>query len=289
MNFDYLNKPEYLFQPGLILKKLFKTKSITLAKLPWGNSININPSENIGKAINDTSIYDLSVTEAITRICETGDSVLDVGANIGFTSLLMNFCVGKSGCVYSFEPHPHIFEKLKVNIALNNYSIKHLYKLALSSYKGEASLVIPEDFKTNEGICYVDKENKDGHHSIKIDLDTLDHIIPIDIKINLMKMDVEGHEIDVLKGASYFLKKQLILNILFEGNDNENKEVIDYLKSFGYTIYRLDKTILRLKLMTPGSKFKKPIWEPTNYLATLNPDQIKEKFQSLGYKCFSLK
>jgi hypothetical protein len=41
--------------------------------------------------------------------------------------------------------------------------------------------------------------------------------------------------------------------------------------------------------MTPGSKFKKPIWEPTNYLATLKPDQIKEKFQGLGYKCFSLK
>lgn len=280
-----LNKPEYFYRPKLIIKKIWGqalTSGDKICTLSWGGRISIRPTENIGKSILNTQIYDLAVTEAIYRLCKEGDTVIDAGANIGYTSLLMLHRIGITGKLLAFEPHPYIFKKLESNIRLNNYKNHKLYNIGLSNQSGKAKLIIPNYFNENEGVSFIADDDSNNTESIEIDIKQLDEIIEGSQNIKLLKIDVEGHELKVLEGAKKLLSKQLIENVLFECN-HENKIIVEFLESFGYMVYRLDKTFAKIKLSLPTSKNKNPSWEPINYLATHKAPEIKELFHRLGY------
>lgn len=279
----YLKKPEYFFQPSTIIKKLFTTqKRIVIRKTPWGSNIEINSKEAIGTAIARTGIYDLAVSEILWRLIEPGDFVLDVGANIGYTANLSSHRAGSTGKVWAFEPNPMLLSRLTKNLQYLKYQNTTLFPLALSNFNGKGFLVLPEIYSINEGVAFIGSSN--DVNTVNVELRKLDDLLPDGTFISVLKIDVEGHELSVFKGAQKALDKKLINNIIFEDHNKYPSEVSQLLLEKGYEIFRIEKGWLKVLLKNPNSIVRNS-WETINYLATLNSEIIREKLNGSHYKC----
>lgn len=279
----YLKKPEYFLQPSAIIKKLFtKQKEIVTRKTPWGSDIEVNAKESIGTAIARTGIYDLPLTEILWRLIEPGNFVLDIGANIGYTANLSSHRAGPEGTIWAFEPNPLLLPRLKKNLQyLKNQNVT-LFPIALSDVNDMGFLVLPEVYSKNEGVAFIGSSN--DTNTIKTELKKLDDLLPPGATINVLKIDVEGHELSVFKGAEKALEKKLINNIIFEDHNTYPSEVCKFLLEKGYQIFRIEKGWLKVFLKNPNSKINRP-WETRNYLATLNAEMIRKKLNGSLYKC----
>lgn len=283
--FSLLNKPEYLFRPVQIFRRFWRKDSSV--KLPWSVQITVNRNESVGKSILNTGFHDLTVTESIVRLLERSEIVIDAGANFGYFTLLMSRVTGSNGQVYSFEPHPVIYRRLQDHISKNFLTNVHAYEVGLSSNASDGYLIIPDSFEQNEGIASVSFDG--GGDRTKIKLTTLDSLLDGTQKaIGLMKIDVEGHELDLLKGASALLKQQKIRDIVYEDHHGQPSEVACYLQSFGYTLFRLEKRLFGPKLHPHDLRIDTPPWETPNYVATINAKRVISKFQAFGWKCMML-
>jgi len=266
-----LNKPEYLYNPQKILTRLYypflKNKGISkIVKLNPRISIKVNIDEVIGRSIYTSGVYDLAVSEFIQRVVLPGDTCVDVGANIGYTSLLMLDKIGKDGQLFCFEPNVEINQKLVENLqTVNRFSAKiSISNCALSESKGSSFLSVPEFFGGNNGISFLKSEGGDGTYEVPTD--TLDNTVP-KTAIKLLKMDVEGHELGVLKGADTLLSSGLIEYILFEDQPPFPSPVFQILTNYGYKIWKLAKTVKGLKLVTPEDTSYDLSYEPFNFVA----------------------
>lgn len=193
-------------------------------------------------------LYEEEETSIIKKIVKEQMNVLDIGANIGYFSLMMANLIGPKGKVYAFEPNPKMFLRLKKNLEINpSYSDQiEINQLALGNMEGIAKLFcpppgleglgglrntkrIPIDKTINVNVITLDKYVKE--HNIK--------------KIDFIKLDVEGGEYDVIKGAEDTLTKNHPI-ILFEAEEKNIApydyhvfEVIDYLKNNGYVVEKI--------------------------------------------------
>jgi FkbM family methyltransferase len=281
----YLKRPEYYFSLRSVINKLFKPKKgVITHTTPWGNKMEIDVNETIGNAIYSTRIYDLALSETLWRLIEPGNFVLDIGANIGYVSSLCSFKTGVNGKVWSFEPNPLIVKRLIKNIEYSNFKNIKLFPFALSDKNKEGFLEIPEIFSFNQGVAFVGSgENKSN--AIKIDLKKLDDVVPLDTIIDVLKIDVEGHELSVFKGAENLINKKLIANIIYEDHDPYPSDIAKFLLEKGYIIYRIEKGWFNLILKDPLSEPSNSGWDPINYLATLDTGFVKEKMKGYMYRC----
>ncbi len=153
---------------------------------------------------------------------------LDIGANIGNHSLYFSDYFKN---VYSFEPHPRTFGVLKLNAELSNNI--QAYCMGLSSKEGSAELFVNQANMGSNSLVVSSGE------TIHIKLDTLDHVAEgwNEQEVGMMKIDVEGHELDVLIGATETIKKHQPI-ILFEQHSTDFKngesEVVNKLNELGY-------------------------------------------------------
>ena len=166
---------------------------------------------------------------------KTGMNVIDVGTNFGET--LLHFAsLSKTGTVIGFEPVPYIFEKCKSNIALNNFDNIILENLALSDSAEE--LIFNDPQNNNSGGVFLSR----GSGTNKVNAITLDNYIDSKMitKVDLIKIDVEGFEMQVIKGAINTLKKLrplLIIELIDTNLSKQNTsstEIIALLKTLGY-------------------------------------------------------
>lgn len=290
------SKAEYINRPVQVLHKLVwpllsRNKDYQVI-LPWQVPLKINPYQNIGKSIFTLGVYDLIVSEALNLIINDGDHVLDIGANIGYMTNLMSVKCGKNGVVHSFEPHPGLIEEyLKVNIQLlRGHGIKNikLYETALSDRTGLGQLYIPIGFGNNDGIASLEL-NDEANSNIVIQTSTLDAILPSNHKIKLAKVDVEGHEFSVFKGASNLMSTGCIENIVYEEHTGITSDASVHLHAIGYEIFKLNRSINGVILSHPDDESCDLPYEPVNYLATQNPMYIKELFTNKGWSIYKLK
>jgi len=163
---------------------------------------------------------DLNVLDSILK---PGNTVVDIGANIGLISLYAAKLVGSSGKVYSIEPHPKIFSYLEKNIQLNNSTIIKLNNVCLGETNGMVSF---SDGKSDD-----QNQVQLDSNGLQVPMIRLDEFDISETRINLLKIDVEGYELNVFKGAIETLKK--VQAIYLEVNVNINSE------SFGYTAVEL--------------------------------------------------
>jgi len=156
------------------------------------------------------------------------DLFVDVGANIGSYTILAAGHVGAS--VISVEPVPKTFEYLKNNIAINQVANKVImYNLALGNEKGQISFTTTLD--TMNHVATASETN-----TIEVPVDTLDAIVENNKEPLLLKIDVEGFETNVLKGADQTLRKKNLKAIIIELNGSGTK--------YGY-----DERLLHEKLL----------------------------------------
>ncbi len=151
--------------------------------------------------------FQFASRQRLYSLIHPGDTVLDIGANLGEVSLNAARMVGDAGKVFAFEPFPANFRKLQENAALNCFSNLSLINKALGSEATTLSMFSPQD--GNEGMNRISSSASPGSDETSVDVITLDDFVDDEAlkKIDLIKIDVEGFEMNVLKGAIKSLQK----------------------------------------------------------------------------------
>ena len=255
--------------------------------LPWGIPIRISKDEFIGRSIWSTGVHDIAVSEAICRALRPGDTAVDAGANIGYMTGLMALRAGRRGRVLAFEPHPALFDSLRYNASLVAASPSackpELYEIALSDSNGKATLQIDKDWKGHHGLAHL-AESQASNDAVAIEVQTrrLDDIADVE-DISLLKLDVEGHEAIVLRGASRLLAERKIRTVIYEERAGMAGRSHEILSGAGFTLFYLDSrrsgafiAPLRTPRVTPAPDF----------LATLDPEEMRRRFSDSGWQLF---
>jgi FkbM family methyltransferase len=169
-----------------------------------------------------------------------GDIVVDVGAHIGQYTILASRRVGLTGQVISIEPEPRNFEILKRNISLNQLcNVKPVACAAYSSHT-KTKLFLPEEEsgRTIYNTVMKERAGNNGRY-VEVDTATLDSVLEsLGLsKVNWIKIDVEGAELEVLRGACNILAESNKVRVLVEIHSvSLYKDVSDYLKSLKFKI-----------------------------------------------------
>lgn len=285
-----LGKPEYLFRPIQVLRRLNREfrhvpERVSVA-LPWGLDVQVRPRETIGSCVWRAGIYDLCTCECLWRLLDPGEKALDVGANFGHMTGLMARCVGQHGKVIAFEPHPEVFAELQGNVSRwrKHFGLGaiEVIQAGVSSESGTGLLHIPDGFRENRGLASLSKPIESGFHDVSVELIALDDLL-VDASIGMMKLDVEGHELSVLKGAERLIRKTKIRDIIFEEHNELPTPVTDYLEDSGYTVFSLDYTVFRPQAepVRKGQRNKRR--DAPNYLATAAPERAQERLAKIGW------
>lgn len=157
--------------------------------------------------------HELTEIKFLKQIIKNGDTVLDLGANIGVYTLIFAKLVGKSGHVFAFEPDPTNFEILSKNVKENKHENVTLVQKAVSEKNDKIKLFVSKRNHASHRIF--DSEEK--RNSIEVDVITLDTYFKKNKNpINFIKMDVEGVEGATLLGASNIIKNSKDLVIMME-------------------------------------------------------------------------
>jgi FkbM family methyltransferase len=287
---NYIKRPEYVWHPRQAMRRLLRIGKEPLAiediKLPWGATVRVHTGENIGRDIYLYGIFDKIVPEAIWRLLDSGESAVEVGANIGQNVSLMVHRVGPTGRVIAFEAHPEIYAELAANAkgwkpnAARNLSLFHV---AMGEEPGAAVIKIDEEFLRNRGSASIRQVDQQAERAFQVRVDVLDAYVTDWPKIALCKIDVEGKELEVLKGAKNAIHQGRIRDVIFEDFEQKPSPVTKFLSNYGFTIYELHQTLLKPRLAdvtnesVPGFSY--------NYLATLEPERSVARFRSPGWKC----
>ena len=262
-------------------------------RLPWGNKINISLKKAIGRAVAFCGVYELGMMEIIERLLKPGDCVVDVGANIGYVTSLMARKVGPKGKVLAFEPEPTLAEKLKNNVALWDRSTNAEVTIiigALSKCSGtqeffSRGLMVDRNGNTNSGLGTLEKlGNPYNENSISVDVHTLDTFFSeASSQIDLMKLDVEGHELSVFEGSEKLFSEHRIRYVVFEEHGGNKAPTIRWLQKHRYFVWAIQKNFNCVELI-PVEKTSRVInWEPTNYFASIEAN-VGEQFSSGSWR-----
>jgi FkbM family methyltransferase len=168
---------------------------------------------------------------------EEGQTVLDIGAHIGFYTLMAARQVGSTGKVIAVECDPSNFNMLKRNVDMNNFKNVITVNSALSDVDGYVKMYLAWDSALTTGDA---KRHKQKHvracvslRSMKVD--TLLNQLGIHY-VNWMKIDVEGMEMQVLRGAARTLLQSPCIKIIIEISQENLREVLEYLQGFGFSV-----------------------------------------------------
>jgi FkbM family methyltransferase len=215
----------------------------------WGLRIIINPDTEIGRAIYLSGRYEPSTMHVMQRLLPEGGCFVDVGGNAGMFSLAAAAKVGVAGSVYVFEPSPREYKALRRNVELNALSNVTTLQQALSDSSGTTALRIAEVWHSGhntlgEAFAYEDVETTDH---VVVQMTTLDEFardLSMD-RLDLIKIDVEGAELKVLRGGRETLTRMrpVVILELFDAALRKSGASADAVRAFfddiGYTLLRI--------------------------------------------------
>ena len=212
------------------------------------------------------SLFESDEFQLLRKLCCSGMTVIDIGANIGIHTVELANLVGPTGRVISYEPEMSNFETLCRNIAANNYFFVTPVRSAVGNRVGSASLYISRSHSGDHRVTStsVVRERK------QVPMVSLDSSLPVDTAVHLVKIDVQGAEGLVLQGMRRILTTNPGLCVIFEfwpigliQFGFKPDEVLADLLALGYRIYQIDKRF----------NFEVRISTPLEFLNTLKPGQ----------------
>ena len=139
---------------------------------------------------------------------QPGHVFVDVGANIGYFSLLAATVVGSAGSVFAFEPDPSNFQLLEANVRLNDFEdIVHCCQAGLAAERGNGRLYLSEDNLGDHQIFASGEARASVHITL---INGSDFLAPRVSRIDLLKVDTQGSEFGVIKGLMPILRQQTV-------------------------------------------------------------------------------
>jgi len=205
-------------------------------------SLEVVPEDEIGRFLYVYGLWDLQTTRFLLHVLESGMTMLDIGANVGYLSLLAAERIGPDGLVHSFEPDREIRGRLERNIARNGLSNIVVRKEAVTKSSGEVRFFKSAE-ASNQGISStVEGPGPHGERretepelvpAVRLD----DVAISLDRPVDVVKLDVEGAELDALEGGGELLGAPAAPLVIFEAY--ELGPVAEAFEALGFTVRRL--------------------------------------------------
>jgi FkbM family methyltransferase len=212
-------------------------------RLRNGMSIRVVWTDVIGYSICVDGYYDISSIRALSTVLKPGMTFVDVGTHVGQYTLVASDIVGRTGSVHSFEPQADTFELLQHHVGTNKLTNVHLNRCALSETCSEAELYLA--CPDNVGQSSFRRPHNYSGKAVTVPCLTLDdYADERGLKINVIKIDVEGAELSVLRGAGKILsgsaKPSLIVEFWEEFQREYGSsctEMAAFLNEHGYKLF----------------------------------------------------
>jgi FkbM family methyltransferase len=184
----------------------------------------------------------------LANLLNPGDVFYDVGANVGFFTVIGAKIVGPTGQVYAFEPVPDNYSFLGKNIEINNFRNVSTHKYAISKSGGKGELFLSE-YSGGSTLSEASMP-PDFKGTLPVELATIDDLVVEKgfLPPSLVKIDVEGAEMDVIQGMVQTIEqyKPIIIYEIDDGDENayiqKQQECDRFIQNFGYEVIRLENS-----------------------------------------------
>lgn len=220
-----------------ILKRLGLQRQLK-TEIVGGFLTTYEPETDIGRKLYWGGSFEQEEIAITSRYIKNNSTILDIGANIGLHAISFS-ALAKDGLVIACEPQPKTFATLERNIVQNN--IKNIIPLNLAIAR---SIEIAE-FYVMEDDAYsslIDTGRKKLSEKVKVLCTSVDGLVG-EIKVDFVKIDVEGLELNVLQSMCGLIQRYhpVIFCEIYKGKIESNNphDTILYLRNFGYLVYRV--------------------------------------------------
>lgn len=185
-------------KPFKELHKFVSSKVKSRTAEVMGHKMLLDENDDLSLSINE--VFEPVETDIVIKQVKLGQTVVDIGANIGYYTLIMARLVGPEGRVIAFEPDPNNFDILKKNIEMNGYKNVTLYQKAVSQESGNIQL-----YFNRHGSISRTFDAGDGREKMEVGAVKLDDVVKE--RVDFIKIDIEGAEIGAIKGSKEILSK----------------------------------------------------------------------------------
>ena len=212
--------------------------------------------QNFTISMNNVSFFE--------KFLKKGDLAIDIGANIGYTTISMALATGKDGLTIGFDPNPYVFEVLVENAKLNPDKTHILtYNYAITDNDGDFYYNSSEASFNNGGIS-TEKDNFHGKFALEtkikgVNLESFlesNHADKLN-DLKLIKIDTEGYDKEIIRSIATLLAKNkptVITECFGENSQEEKFEQYELLKSLGYTLYYFSDFVANAEIVRIDKK-----------------------------------
>lgn len=206
-----------------------------------GIRITCDLRDSVQSSIFYRGVHEEPVTRLLLEQLRPGDTFCDLGANVGYFTLLASRAVGDSGQVHAFEPSSLLCARLRGDIARNSFAVNvTLHEVAVSDREGSAALVLPSEALSPWGEQYLADVPPADASSEVVPVVVVDDFLP-DLRFDVAKIDVEGSDLRALRGMRKAIARSRPRLLLVEEADrllehfgDSVAELIGYLAELGY-------------------------------------------------------
>lgn len=260
-----------------------------IAELRNGLRIRVRTDDHVGRVLYAMGDYQPRVSWVARRLLDPGDTVLDIGANIGWFVCTAAPLVGAEGRVVAFEPQPTLAAMLRETCSLNGLSQVSVQQFALSDHDGHAHFQV---LTGNTGAGRIG-ETTPGSEWRQVEVETRETAKALERlelgRVRLLKIDVEGHEATILKACEASFRGREPNLVLFESNPwceegpFHERETVKILKRLGYRIFQFrpsQRTVLlaEVPLDGKGTEFS------NDFVAIHQGERFQDDIRRLGIK-----
>jgi FkbM family methyltransferase len=205
---------------------------------------------NAGESCPELALgtYEVPIQKIFAQYLKAGDTFYDIGANVGFFSIIAAKLVGDTGKVYAFEPGEGNAKSVRHNAQLNNFSQIEVIAKAVSHTSGSGQLLLAK-YSGGHTLAVADAP-PDLAGEVTVDLVAIDDLIAQN-KIkppNFVKVDVEGAELDALKGMTETIKTYQP-TVIYEVDDGDRtayerkyQELADFFEGLNYRVTQIENS-----------------------------------------------
>jgi len=207
----------------------------------------VRMQDRLGRALLLYGSFEKTITDCILSQLEEGMTVIDIGANIGYYTILMARAVGENGRVIAVEPNPVMVRELTRNIAINNIKNVDIESIALSHENGQIEFYCPEYGAESHGSLRPNRTFQ-INNTIAVQTERIDDLLArIGCKkVDFVKIDAEGAEYSIFNGGDKLLT-QMKPRIIFECAETLREafggnvfDCLAYIHSKGYQLREID-------------------------------------------------
>jgi FkbM family methyltransferase len=272
-------RPDRIPLLGRALRKVLSRFQSSTAMVQ-GHRMVLDPNDSLLLSVRE--VYEPVETAFFQRHVEPGHTVVDVGANIGYYTLLFARAVGASGRVYAFEPEPNNFAILRTNVEGNGYRNVVLENAAVSDSSGTLDLFVNE---TNLGDHQAYDAGEGRKRVIVRSVSLDDYFADLAERIDFVKMDIQGFEAAALRGMKTLLRTSpdvvLVTELWPKGMVAAGANPEGYLHELaqlGFVLFECDERARRIVPLDVRRVLREHAPERgtgTNLIACRSPERIK--------------